>query len=74
MERAGFEIVHVEAIGRHYVPMLCAWLGRLTARRDEAVTLVGERTHRVYVAYLAAAAVAFDAGWIDVHQVLARRP
>jgi cyclopropane-fatty-acyl-phospholipid synthase len=73
MEASGLEVVHVEAIGRHYVPTLREWLARLTARRDEAVALVGERTYRVYAGYLAAAAVAFAAGWIDVHQILARR-
>jgi cyclopropane-fatty-acyl-phospholipid synthase len=73
MRGAGLAIVHVEALGSHYVPTLRAWLGRLLARRAEAVALVGERTVRIYVGYLAAAAVAFEAGWIDVHQVLARR-
>jgi cyclopropane-fatty-acyl-phospholipid synthase len=73
MQDAGFTILHVEALGRHYVPTLRAWLGRLVAHHDAAVALVGERTYRVYVGYLAAAAVAFEAGWIDVHQVLARR-
>jgi cyclopropane-fatty-acyl-phospholipid synthase len=74
MERSRLEILHVEAIGRHYGPTLREWLARLTARRDAAVALVGERTYRIYACYLAAAAVAFEAGWIDVHQVLARRP
>jgi cyclopropane-fatty-acyl-phospholipid synthase len=49
------------------------WLTRLAAQRDAAVALVGERTYRIYTGYLAAAAVAFESGWIDVHQVLARR-
>lgn len=74
MRRAGFEVVHVEALGPHYVPTLRAWLRRLLARRRDAVALVGERTVRIYVAYLAAAAVAFEAAWIDVYQVLLRRP
>ena len=73
IERSGFEVVHVEAIGRHYGPTLREWLRRLVAQRDAAVALVGERTYRIYACYFAAAAVAFEAGWIDVHQVLARR-
>jgi cyclopropane-fatty-acyl-phospholipid synthase len=73
IERSGFEIVHVESIGRHYVPTLREWLTRLVAQRAAAVALVGERTYRIYACYFAAAAVAFEAGWIDVHQVLARR-
>ena len=74
MRQAGLEVLHVEAIGRHYGPTLREWLARLVARRAAAITLVGERTYRIYVAYLAAAAVAFEAGWIDVHQILARCP
>lgn len=73
IERSGFEILHVEAIGRHYAPTLREWLGRLVAQRDAAIALVGERTYRIYACYFAAAAVAFESGWIDVHQVLARR-
>jgi cyclopropane-fatty-acyl-phospholipid synthase len=73
IERSGFEVVHVEAIGRHYVPTLREWLTRLVAQRDAAIALVGERTYRIYAGYFAAAAVAFEAGWIDVHQILARR-
>jgi cyclopropane-fatty-acyl-phospholipid synthase len=73
MQNARFTIVHVEALGLHYVRTLREWLARLLSRRDDAVARVGERTYRIYVGYLAAAAVAFEAGWIDVHQVLARR-
>jgi cyclopropane-fatty-acyl-phospholipid synthase len=73
MERAGFAIEHVEALGAHYVRTTREWLARLEAARTRAIALVGERTYRVWIAYLAAASVAFRAGWIDVHQVVARR-
>ncbi len=74
MEDAGFRILDVESLGGHYARTTAAWLARLQARADEARMLVDERRYRTWVAYLAAATVAFRAGWIDVHQVLACRP
>lgn len=73
IEHAGFVVEHVESLGPHYVRTTRAWLARLTAEKTRAIEIVGERTYRVWIAYLAAASVAFDAGWIGVHQVLARR-
>jgi cyclopropane-fatty-acyl-phospholipid synthase len=74
MEAAGFRILDVEALGGHYARTTRQWLDRLQARAEDARALVGERRYRTWIAYLAAATVAFAAGWIDVHQVLARRP
>jgi cyclopropane-fatty-acyl-phospholipid synthase len=74
MEAAGFRILDVEGLGGHYARTTRQWLARLQDRAPEARALVGERAYRTWIAYLAAAAVAFRAGWIDVHQVLARRP
>jgi cyclopropane-fatty-acyl-phospholipid synthase len=73
MRRAGLEVLHVEALGAHYVRTTRAWLERLTACRLEATALVGERAWRIWAGYLAASHVAFAEGWIDVHQVLVRR-
>jgi len=74
LEDAGFEIVDVEALGGHYARTTADWLARLTANAARARELVGERTLRAWSGYLAAASVAFRAGWIDLHQVLARKP
>jgi cyclopropane-fatty-acyl-phospholipid synthase len=74
MEDAGFRIDDVEALGGHYGRTTAEWLARLQRRAEEARALVGERSLRTWIAYLAAASVAFRAGWIDVHQVLGRRP
>jgi cyclopropane-fatty-acyl-phospholipid synthase len=74
MEAAGFRILDVEALGGHYARTTRHWLERLQARANEARALVGERMYRTWIGYLAAATVAFAAGWIDVHQVLAKRP
>ncbi len=74
MEAAGFRVLDVEALGGHYARTTRQWLDRLQAAADRARELVGERTYRTWIGYLAAATVAFSAGWIDVYQVLARRP
>ncbi len=74
MEDAGFRIADVEALGAHYALTTAAWLARLQANATAARRIVGERVCRTWIAYLAAATVAFRAGWIDVHQILAYRP
>ena len=74
MEAAGFRILDVESLGGHYAETTAAWLARLRGRAGEARALVGDERYRTWIAYLAAATVAFRAGWIDLHQVLARRP
>jgi cyclopropane-fatty-acyl-phospholipid synthase len=73
MEDAGFQILDVEGLGGHYARTTAEWLARLQARADEARRLVGERTYRTWIGYLAAASVAFRAGEIDIHQIVARR-
>ena len=45
-------------------------MANLEARWDEAVALVGEGRARVWRLYMAASAVGFEAGRIQVHQVL----
>lgn len=72
-ERAGFEIVDVEDLRPHYVRTTRHWVERLQANAVRARALVGERTYRTFVAYLAGASVAFEDGWIAVHQVVGAR-
>jgi cyclopropane-fatty-acyl-phospholipid synthase len=74
LEAAGFRIVDVEALGGHYALTTASWLSRLQANREAAVRIVGERVYRTWIAYLAAATVAFRRGWIDLHQILVERP
>jgi len=74
MEEAGFRVLDVESLGGHYAETTATWLARLQARAGAARALVGDGRYRTWVAYLAAATVAFRAGWIDLHQVLACRP
>ena len=73
IEEAGFRILDVEALGGHYALTTATWLARLQAHAASARGIVGDRLCRTWIAYLAAATVAFRAGWIDVHQILACR-
>lgn len=73
MERAGFEIQDVEALRRHYALTLRHWVQRLDARREAALREVDESTFRVWRLYMAACALAFEAGGTGVYQILASR-
>ncbi|MFZ2653271.1 MAG: cyclopropane-fatty-acyl-phospholipid synthase family protein [Burkholderiaceae bacterium] len=70
MERAGFEILDVEALRPHYALTLRHWVQRLEARRDEALRHVGEATYRVWRLYMAACALEFEEGGTGVYQIL----
>lgn len=71
MERGGFQVQDVEAMGAHYARTTRHWVERLQAHATAAQALVGERVYRTWLGYLAAASVAFDAGFVDVHQIVA---
>jgi len=71
LERSGFEVHDVENLRAHYARTTRTWATRLYASRTAARALVGERTYRTWLAYLAAASTAFEAGWIALHQIVA---
>jgi cyclopropane-fatty-acyl-phospholipid synthase len=71
MQRTKFEVRHLESLREHYALTLRAWSSNLDARWDDAVSHIGERRARVWRLSMAAFAVGFDAGRIQVHQVLA---
>jgi cyclopropane-fatty-acyl-phospholipid synthase len=71
MEQTGFEIHDVEGWREHYQLTTKLWCERLTARREEAVALVGEETYRIWVAYLAGCSLAFGRGAARLFQTLA---
>jgi len=70
MEKAGFEIIDVEGLRRHYVLTLRHWVAALETYREEAVAIVGEAAYRVWRLYMAGCAYYFDEGSINVYQVL----
>lgn len=78
MERAGFEVLDVEAWRLHYARTCKLWCERLTARREEAIRYVSEEKYRIWVAYLAGVSLAFSRGTLRIYQTLvsknAKRP
>ena len=63
----------VESIREHYALTLRAWVRNLEASWDECVAEVGVGRARVWRAYMAGSAVAFESNRIGVNQVLAVR-
>ncbi|MES2959590.1 MAG: class I SAM-dependent methyltransferase [Pseudomonadota bacterium] len=74
MAEAGWEAVDIENLRPHYARTLWAWSDALEARLPEARALTTERVIRAYRLYLAGSAMAFERGWMSLHQVLAARP
>ena len=73
MQGTGFKVRHVESLREHYALTLRAWVSNLEASWDEAVAEVGPGRARVWRLYMAASALNFEAGRMQVHQVLAVR-
>ena len=73
MERAGFEILDVESLRRHYALTLRAWVRNLEARWAEAVASTSEATARLWRLYMAGSAYFFNEGSTGVYQILAGR-
>lgn len=71
METAGFEILDVEGLRRHYALTLRHWVSALESNRDEAIRLTSEATYRLWRLYMAGSAFYFEQGCTNVYQVLA---
>lgn len=74
LEAAGLEVADVHSLREQYAWTVRPWLHTLQERRAEAVALIGEERWRVWLLYLAGAALAFEENRMGVHQVLAVRP
>lgn len=74
MAEAGLEGLDVENLRPHYARTLWAWSDALEARLDEAARVAPERVLRAYRLYLPGSAMAFERGWMALHQILASRP
>jgi cyclopropane-fatty-acyl-phospholipid synthase len=74
LEAGGFEVLDVEALRRHYALTLRAWDDRQEKNRAAATASTSQGRARVWRLYMAASALAFEAGKLRVDQVLARRP
>jgi cyclopropane-fatty-acyl-phospholipid synthase len=73
IQRSGLEVRHVEGLREHYALTLRAWVANLERSWDEAVAEVGIARARIWRLYMAGAALNFEAGRTQVHQVLAVR-
>jgi cyclopropane-fatty-acyl-phospholipid synthase len=71
--RLGFEVLDVEDLREHFQRTTAEWSRRLMARRDEAVTLVGEERTRLWLIFFAMCAKGFERGSILVYQTVAQR-
>jgi cyclopropane-fatty-acyl-phospholipid synthase len=74
VQKAGFEVRHTENLREHYAVTLRTWVRNLEAHWDEAVAEVGAPRARIWRLYMAGSALGFEAGRLQVHQVLAVRP
>jgi cyclopropane-fatty-acyl-phospholipid synthase len=74
MADAGWEPLDLENLRPHYGKTLWAWSDALEAQLDAARALLPEPALRAWRLYLAGSAVAFERGWLSLHQVLAARP
>ena len=82
MARAELEMVDTENLRPHYARTLWAWSDGLETRLEEARRVLvaqhgadrGEKALRAYRLYLAGCALAFERGWVALHQILATRP
>ena len=73
LDDAGFELLDVESLRRHYALTLRAWVERLEKQWDAAVALTSEGRARVWRLYMAASALSFEAGKMGIEQVLVQR-
>jgi cyclopropane-fatty-acyl-phospholipid synthase len=73
VQRAGFEVRHVEGLREHYALTLRRWVANLESGWDTALVEAGEGRARVWRLYMAAAALGFERDEDQVHQVLATK-
>jgi cyclopropane-fatty-acyl-phospholipid synthase len=82
MADAGLEMVDTENLRPHYARTLWAWSDALESKLEQAQAALtrgrsadaAARILRAYRLYLAGCAMAFEQGWISLHQMLATRP
>jgi cyclopropane-fatty-acyl-phospholipid synthase len=73
MEATKFEVHDVEGWREHYAMTTRHWCQRLSARREEAIQLVGPERYRLWVAYLAGVSFSFQDGSLRIFQVVASK-
>lgn len=71
---SGLELLDAENLRPHYARTLWDWSCALENQLDRARALTSEATVRAYRLYLAGSAMAFERGWLSLHQLLMSRP
>jgi cyclopropane-fatty-acyl-phospholipid synthase len=74
MGREKLECLDVENLRPHYAKTLWHWVERLEANQQQARELVGEEKYRIWRAYMAGFAYAFEQGWDAIYQIIAAKP
>ena len=74
MAEQGLEGLDTENLRPHYARTLWAWSDALEGQLERARAITGEKLLRAYRLYLAGSAMAFERGWLALHQTLASRP
>jgi cyclopropane-fatty-acyl-phospholipid synthase len=70
MSAQALEVTDVESLRIHYAKTLTQWSNALESKLDQARALVSDKNLRIWRAYLAGCAYAFEQGWINLYQVL----
>ena len=73
-ERAGFEVLDVENLRPHYALTCRAWVRHLQDNVTQCLRQVDRSVYRTWLLALAASAVCFEDGRLNVNQVLLYKP
>jgi cyclopropane-fatty-acyl-phospholipid synthase len=73
-ERAGFEVIGMRDLRTHYGLTCNAWVNNLRRNKKRCRALVGDRTYRTWLLYLAGSAVGFELSRIGAAQVIFQKP
>lgn len=73
MEQAGFELVDVQQLRRHYARTLLHWIHNLETNAEAVRAEHGEIPYRVWRAYMAGSVVGFESNTLGLAQMLGVR-
>ena len=74
LSAAKLELTDAESLRRHYARTLWTWSDAFERHLPRLTELAGARRARIWRAYLAGCAYAFQNSWINIYQLLAVRP
>jgi cyclopropane-fatty-acyl-phospholipid synthase len=73
LERHGFEVHDIEGWREHYARTCRLWHDRLVANKDAAIREAGDVKTRMWIAYFAGCAIAFERATVGIFQTLASK-